>query len=133
MKYLFPILLFLVCCNLSQGQNAASVQKRNLSLYQEALNLSQQGNSTRSKQLLSDILKSDSTFYMAFFALADLSHESGNSAEEASYLGKGLKLAGDSYPAGYKFLAEILFRNGEYGEALSNINHFAKLKKSFYL
>jgi outer membrane protein OmpA-like peptidoglycan-associated protein len=41
-----------------------------------------------------------------------------------------LKLADDSYPAGYKFLAEILFRNGEYGEALYNIDHFAKFKKT---
>ncbi|MCX6220562.1 MAG: OmpA family protein [Bacteroidia bacterium] len=112
------------------AQNTSAILKRTNSLYDEALSLSKQGNSLKASQLLREILKVDSTYYMAHFALADLAHEAGKPEEEILDLSKGLALSGDAYPAGFKFLAELLYKKGEYVEALSRMEHFALLKRS---
>lgn len=129
MKLLLAFLSFCWICGQIVAQNATSISKKSTALYRQALQLSQEGNSLKSVQLLKDILSIDSTFYMAWFALADLSHEAAKPEDEIGYLRKGLSLAGDSYPAGYKFLAEVSFKLGKYPEALSGMNHFAFLKQ----
>ena len=70
-------------------KNTTAIQKKTVSLYNEALSLSQRGNSLKASQLLHEILKADSTYYMAHFALADLSHEAGKPEEEVTHLTKG--------------------------------------------
>ena len=130
MKLLSIFVPFLLLSGALHAQNTIAVQKKVAALYNEALSLSQQGNSIKAAQLLQGILKIDSTFYMAHFALADLSHEAVKPDEEILDLSKGLALSGDAYPAGFKFLAELLYKKGEYVEALRRMDHFALLKKS---
>ncbi len=130
MKLLFSIVTFSILSGVLNAQNATSIQKNCLALYEEALIISQQGNSLKSSQLLDEILKLDSTFYMANFALADLSHEAGKAEEEIGYLQNALKFSGDSYPAGFKFLAEARYRKGEYADALASMAHYSNLRKS---
>ncbi len=130
MKLLYIIVSFILLSGALQAQNTTSVQKKVAALYNEALSLSQQGNSMKASQLLQGILKIDSTFYMAYFALADLNHEAGKPEAEILNLSKGLSKSGDAYPAGFKFLAELLYKKGEYVEALDQMEHFARLKKS---
>jgi len=130
MKLLFTVVSFLLLSVVLHAQNTTAILKRTNSLYDEALSLSKQGNSLKASQLLREILKTDSTYYMAHFALADLSHEAGKPEEEILDLSKGLALSGDAYPAGFKFLAELLYKKGEYEEALRRMEHFALLKKS---
>ena len=105
-------LLFMFFLFLSVGlysQTATSVQKKCDTYYHEALILSNEGNSQRSIKRLKKALKLNSVFYPAIFALADLSHESGKVEEEFAYLQRGLAISGDSYPDGFKFLAQILY------------------------
>jgi len=130
MKLLFTVVSFFMLSALLHAQNTTAILKRTNFLYNEALSLSQQGNSLKASQLLHEILKADSTYYMAHFALADLNHEAGKPEEEILNLTKGLALSGDSYPAGFKFLAELLYKRGVYAEALSRMEHFTILKKS---
>jgi len=99
-------------------------------LYTEALVYSQQGKSVKSAQLLIELVKLDPSYFMAYFALADLRHEAGDADGEIGYLQQGLSLSGDIYPAAFKFLAEGLFKKGSYPEALSRIQHYAQLKKT---
>ncbi len=112
------------------AQNPIALQKKTTTLYQEALSLSQQGNSQKSIQLLINILSLDSTFYLAHFALADLSHEAKKPEEEILHLRKGLTLSGNKYPAGYKFLAEVLYQQGDYTGALNPMEHYTSLRNS---
>lgn len=130
MKLPACILLFLLFSSGLFAQKPNAVHQKANSLYQDALTLSKQGNSRKSVRLLQDALKIDPSFAPAFFALADLSHETGNQDEELGYLQKGLAVSGDSYPPGYKFLAQILFSKGEYRTAMEAIEHFASLKKT---
>jgi outer membrane protein OmpA-like peptidoglycan-associated protein len=130
MKLLFAVVLFFLLSGVLYAQNATSIQKKCKALYEEALTLSQQGNSLKSSQLLNEILKLDSTFFMADFALADLGHEAGKAEEEIEHLQKGLKFSGDSYTAGFKFLAEALYKKCEYADALTRMVHYSNLKKS---
>ena len=128
MKLSYIFVLILVLQPGLYAQNAKSSQAKIDALYQEALTLSQQGNSLKSSQRLREILKLDSTSFKAWFALADLSHEAGKPDEEQFNLRKGLTLAGDAYPVGFKFLAEILYRKGDYNEAVKQMEHYAVLK-----
>ena len=130
MKLLSLFVSFFMFSVVLHAQNTTAIQKKTVSLYNEALSLSQRGNSLKASQLLHEILKADSTYYMAHFALADLSHEAGKPEEEVTHLTKGLALSGDVYPAGFKFLAELLYKKAEYVEALRRMEHFALLKRS---
>src|SRR5665647_2463033 len=121
MKLLSVFVSFFMLSALLHAQNTTAIQGKTVSLYNEALSLSQQGNSLKASQLLREILKADTTYYMAYFALADLSHEAGKPEEEILDLTKGLALSHDTYPAGFKFLAELLYKRGAYAEALSRI------------
>lgn len=129
MKLLFAFVPFILLSGVLVAQNTISIQNRCKALYEEALTLSQQGNSLKSGVLLNEILELDSTFYMADFALADLSHEAGKEEEEIKYLQKGLVFSGDTYPAGFKFLAEALYKKGEYANALTRMAHYSSIKK----
>lgn len=130
MKLLTAIVLFLFLLGTLSAQKSTSLQKKTTALYSEALALSQQGNSTKSRQLLDELVKLDPTYFMAYFALADLSHETGDTEGEIRYLRQGLALSGDTYPAGFKFLAEVLFKKGDYSEALTRMDLYARLRKT---
>jgi outer membrane protein OmpA-like peptidoglycan-associated protein len=130
MKLLSLFVSFFMLSVVLHAQNTSAILKRTNSIYDEALSLARQGNSLKASQLLNEILKIDSTYYMALFALADLSHEAGKPEEEILNLTKGLALSGDAYPAGFKFLADLLYKKGEYVESLRRMEHFALLKKS---
>ena len=111
------------------AQKMTSSQKKINELYSEALSLSQEGNSAKSAQKLNEILKLDSTFYRARFALADLAHEAAKPDDEIDNLRKGLAHSGDSYVPGFKFLGEALYKKAFYDDALTNMEHFAEKKK----
>ncbi len=130
MRLLFAFVLLIILPAGIYAQKTTSSQKKIETLYNEALTLSQQGNSLKSVQRLYEILKLDSTYYLARFALADLNHEAGKSEEEIENLERGLAHSGDSYPAGFKFLAEALYKKGDYSEALTRIEHYSTLKKT---
>jgi outer membrane protein OmpA-like peptidoglycan-associated protein len=130
MKLLFAFVPFFLILGVLNAQNTTSIQIRCKALYEEALTFSEQGNSLKSSQLLNDILRLDSAFYMANFALADLSHETGKAEEEIKYLQKGLVFSRDTYPAGFKFLAQALYKKGEYVDALTRMAHYSNIKKS---
>lgn len=130
MRLVVTVLYLFWFIQVLDAQNPSALQKKTSALYQEALSHSQQGNPQKSIQLLNDILKLDPVFYMAYFALADLSHESKNQEQEMLYLKKGLALSGDKYPAGYKFLAEAHYNKGEYTDALKYIKHYTTFRKS---
>ncbi|MEI7422155.1 MAG: OmpA family protein [Prolixibacteraceae bacterium] len=130
MKLLYSLVLILVLPIGMYAQKTTSSEKKTEALYQEALTLSKQGNSQKSIARLQEALKLDPSFSPALFALADLSHEAEKLDDELGYLLKGLAISRDSYPSGYKFLAQIYFKKGEYSDALKGMEHFVALKKT---
>lgn len=128
MKLLSAFALLILFQTGMSAQNSGALLKKINSLYKDALTLSEQGNTAQSVQLLQQILKMDSTWHMAYFALSDLYHEMKKPDEEINSLQKGLTFAGDSYPVGFKFLAQELYKKGDYAEAKRNIDHYAGLK-----
>jgi outer membrane protein OmpA-like peptidoglycan-associated protein len=130
MKQLFAFAIFILISTGMHAQKTNTAMQKIDLLYNEALTLSQQGNSAQSVQKLNEILRLDSTWYMARFALADLCHEAGKTLDEIISLRKGLAFSGDAFPPGFKFLAEALYKTGEYAEAKSRMDHYAALKKT---
>ena len=125
-KIIFVILLFFTTVCAAQKSN--SLQKISESLYNEAKISAQSGERDKAVTLLQKLIKKDSSYYMAYFGLSDIYHESGSKELEEKALTEGLKVSGDRFPAGYKFLAELLFREATYAEALKNMENYSRLK-----
>lgn len=127
-KLLFMIILFVVALNgLSQNNKASN--KKVESLYNEAKVNAQAGDKVKAIALLNQVLKNDPQYYMAFFGLADIYHETKEHQLEKDALVNGLRISLDRFPGGYKFLSELLYVEGAYAEALKNIELYNRLKK----
>ncbi len=111
------------------AQKSNSVSKVSESLYNEAKNNAQAGDRAKAIIQLNKVLKNDPSYFMAYFGLADIYHETAESNLEKEALEKGLKVSADRFPPGYRFLAELLYGKAEYGEALKNMEHYSSLKK----
>lgn len=99
-------------------------------LYNNAKERAQAGDRVKAIELLVQILKIDSTYYQARFALADLYHEAGKTDQEIDNLRKGLRYSGNNYVPAFKFLAQSLYSKGIYDEAFENIQRYEQLKKT---
>lgn len=125
---LFCLLFFYGILLTGQAQNRNVLNKKSNTLYNDAKLLAQSGDQTQAINLLLNILKKDPPFFMAYFGLADIYHEQNNLQKEQAVLEAGLKVSGDQYPDGFKFLAELLYANALYDDALKNIVRYAQLK-----
>jgi hypothetical protein len=129
MKGIFLVLLISVFISGSHGQGSKNLKKTE-ALFLDAKNKAQAGEAEKAIDLLNQLLRIDPAYYMAHFALADIYHEKGKLDLEEKELNEGLKVCGDAFPNGYKFLAQILYKKGEYAEAFNNINKYLQINKS---
>ena len=127
-RLFFTIILFAVALNCVSQNNKAS-DKKVESLYNEAKTYAQAGDKVRAIALLNQVLKNDPQYYMAFFGLADIYHETKERQLEKDALVNGLRISLDRFPGGYKFLAELLYAEASYAEALKNMEQYNRLKK----
>ena len=115
--------------NLS-GQSSASLKQKVEVIYNEARIKAQTGETEKATELLQQILKMNQNYYLAHFALADIYHESRKSELEIAELIRGLKLSGNEFPKGFKYLAQALYEREDYEEALKNIEHYSLINKN---
>jgi len=127
-RLIFTIFLFAVVLNCVSQNNKAS-NKKVESLYNEAKVDAQAGDKVKAIALLNLVLKNDPQYYMAFFGLADIYHETKERQLEKDALVNGLHISLDRFPGGYKFLAELLYADAAYGEALNNMEQYNRLKR----
>jgi len=128
-RLFFTIILFAVAFNCISQNNKAS-DKKIESLYNEAKANAQAGDKVKAIALLKQVLKNDPQYYMAFFGLADIYHETKERQLEKDALVNGLRISLDRFPGGYKFLAELLYAEAAYAEALKNMEQYNRLKKT---
>ena len=128
-RLFFTIILFAVAFNCISQNNKAS-DKKIESLYNEAKANAQAGDKVKAIALLKQVLKNDPQYYMAFFGLADIYHETKERQLEKDALVNGLRISLDRFPGGYKFLAELLYAEAAYDEALKNMEQYNRLKKT---
>lgn len=124
--FFFLVILFFVGNCVAQNNVAAHTKVE--SLYNEAKINAQSGDRAKAIVMLRQILKMDPQYYMAWFGLADIYHESKDLKQEKEALIEGLKTGLDRFPNGYKFLAELLFNQADYREALKNMESYSRLK-----
>jgi len=128
-KLLFLVIFFAILINCSAQNNKALTKKADM-LYIEAKASAQAGDKVKAISLLYQVLKNNPQYYMAFFGLSDIYHETGEKQLEQEALENGLQISADRFPNGYKFLAELLYAKAEYADALKNIEQFKRLKSS---
>jgi tetratricopeptide (TPR) repeat protein len=128
MTRLFFQIIFLVIIVNCVAQNSNSLQKKSESLYNEAKNYAQSGDRVKAINLLNQVLKNNPHYYMAFFGLADIYHETGERQLEREALINGLQTGSERFPKGYRFLAELLYADADYSEALKNMENYYRLK-----
>jgi len=122
------IIIFLLIVANGMAQHRNSSQNSADSQYNEAKILAQNGEGQKAVSLLLKVLKNEPDYYMAYFGLADLYHESGERKLEQEALVLGLKAGSDHYPNGFKFLAALLYDQALYNDALKNMEQFNRLK-----
>ena len=110
------------------AQNNGTVNKKSESLYNQAKILAQAGDSRKAIDVLHQVLKNDPQFYLAWFGLADIYHETREKQLEKEALQNGLTIGSDNFPNGFKYLASLLYSEASYADALKNIEHFKGLK-----
>ena len=125
------VIIFLFFALGSYSQDHSSANKKAESLYNEAKTNAQAGDRAKAISQLFQVLKIDSQYYMAWFGLADIYHETMERQLEKETLYNGLKTGKDRFPSGYKFLAELLYADTAYAEACKNMEWFSGLKKPF--
>jgi len=113
----------------SKGQDNSVLDTKGQSLYNEARIEAQSGDRAKAMSLLNKVIKINPNYYLAWFGLADIYHETQEREQEKEALVKGLQLGKDQFPNGYKFLAELLYNEAQYGEALKNMEQYGRLKK----
>ena len=131
-RFSYIIIFLLIVVNV-MAQNRGSSQKLSDLQYNEAKILAQNGEGQKAVSLLLKVLKNDPGYYMAWFGLADLYHESGERKLEQEALVQGLKVGSDHYPNGFRYLAAILYDQALYQEALKNMEQFKLLKNQLTL
>ena len=124
-------LFFVIFDCIAQDNN--TLNKKAETLYNEAKINAQAGDKVKAISLLNQVLKTDPQYYMAFFGLADIYHETREHQLERDALINGLKISSDRFPNGYKFLAEFFYAEAAYADALKNIKHYGLLKKTLTL
>ncbi|MCX6237218.1 MAG: tetratricopeptide repeat protein, partial [Bacteroidia bacterium] len=72
----FSIILFVIVIDCI-AQNNKALNKKTESLYNEAKISAQAGDRVKAIALLNQVLKYDPKYFMAFFGLADIYHETG--------------------------------------------------------
>lgn len=127
MRFIFFIIFFLTIGNCI-AQNNTALNKKSETLYNEAKINARAGDSEKAISLLRQVLKNDPQYYMAYFGLADIYHETGEQKLEQEALVQGLQTGSDHFPNGYKFLSSLLYEKAEYSDALKNIEQFNRLK-----
>jgi len=128
----FSIILFVIVIDCI-SQNNKALNKKTESLYNEAKINAQAGDRAKAIALLNQVLKYDPKYFMAFFGLADIYHETGERKLEQEALVNGLLVSSDRYPRGYKFLAELFYADALYVEALKNMDQYRRLKNPLTL
>ena len=127
-KCILVILCLTITYN-SFAQKAGVSEKKADALYNEAKIQAVVGDRSKALGLLNQIIRTYPEYYMAYFGLADIYHGTNQQILEKDALIKGLGIAIDKFPRGYKYMAEILYKDAEYDEALKNIEHYNSLKK----
>ncbi len=125
-RILFIVTCFMIFGN-AMAQKGNAQKGRAAGLYNEAKINAQAGDRNKAISLLNQVIKIDPQYYMAFFGLADVYHETGDRELEREALVKGLITGADQFPKGYKFLAELLFTEARYAEALKNMEKYNEL------
>jgi len=129
MKLCLLSFVFFISFGILNAQSLKNSKKID-AIYNNAKEKAQGGDRAKAIELLAQILKLDSSYYQAHFALADIYHETGKPELEINHLRSGLRKSGDNFPLGYKFLAQVLYAKGNYEEACENIRRYEQIKKS---
>ena len=131
-RLIFSVIPLVIVVNCI-AQNNNVLNKKTESLYNEAKISAQAGDRVKAIAMLNQVLKNDPQYYMAFFGLSDIYHETKERQLEREALVNGLKVSSDQFPKGYKFLAELLYADALYDEALKNMEHYSRLKNPLTL
>jgi len=128
MRPLFFIVFFILNISFSGfGQTVNDVNPRLQRVFDEAKMQFQQGKTNEAIDNLQHVLRMDSHFALAHFALADIYHWKKAKDLEETHLRAGLATDSVSYPQGFYFLALLQYQKGVYDTALVNLKCYFRL------
>lgn len=124
MKRTWFIFLILLVVVQSSGQNYSTSSKRAIRYFEEAAILYRGGDAEGAEALLLKAIKADEDFIEAYGLLSQLFYEEGRLEDAISFYSRTLEIDPEGNPDGYRLLAGLLLRTGNYHRTLEELDKF---------
>ena len=124
MRALIFILTILLTLGDLEAQNYHSSSRKAVRLLEEADGLYRQGNNSEAENLLLKAIGKDPDFVEAYQLLSQVCFEDHRLEEAIHYFSTGLEKEGGNNPEGFRLLAGLVLKTGDYERALELADHY---------
>ena len=124
MKLAWLILLNLVLSGTSLAQSYSSGSKKAIKRFEEGVEFYQARDHSGAEEALRRAIQADDEFIEAYQLLSQICFDSRRIDEAISYYSRSLEIDPEGNPDGYRLLAGLILRTGDYQQALETVDRF---------
>ncbi|MCP4313906.1 MAG: OmpA family protein [Bacteroidetes bacterium] len=118
---ILPMLFFAVIIH---GQSYSTDSKKAIKKFEAAVALYQGRDPLGAEDVLLKAISADDRFIEAYGLLSQICYESGRIGEAIKYYSRTLEIDPEGNPDGYRLLAGLMIRSGDYGRTLALLEKF---------
>jgi tetratricopeptide (TPR) repeat protein len=123
-RHIALLFLLLVAAGHALAQNYSTASKKAIKRFEEARACFEIRDDACVEEALQKALKADPAFVEAYQMMAQVKFDRGETEEAIAYYSRSLELDPESNPDGYRLLAGLTMRVGDYGKTLELIEKF---------
>ena len=124
MKQALFIVFFMLISGTILAQGYSTKSRKAIKLFDQAVILYQEGEPGGAEVALEKSIKADDRFLEAWGLMAQIALESGHIDKAISYYSRTLEIDPDGNPEGYRILAGLVLRTGDYSGALELLEKY---------
>jgi len=124
MKHLWLIIIFFAFLGNSQAQNYSTSSKKAIKFFEEARSCFELRDDVCVEEALLKAIKADPEFVEAYQMMAQVKYDKGETEQAITYFANSLEIDPEGNPDGYRLLAELLLKTGDYAQTLEMIEVF---------
>ncbi|MCK4748196.1 MAG: PD40 domain-containing protein, partial [Bacteroidales bacterium] len=124
MKHVWLIILFLSFTGSVVAQQYSSHSRKAVKRFEEAKTYFQARDDDRAEEALLQAIKADEEFVEAYQMLAQICYDRGRTGEAIVYFTRSLEIDPDGFPEGYRILAGLTLKTGDYARTMELLEKF---------
>ena len=118
------IITLLVAVVYIYGQNYSTGSKKAIRLFEEAVVLFQGNDPLGAEELLLKAIRSDTRFIEAYHLLSQICYNTRRLEKAIAYYSRTLEIDPDGNPDGYRLLAGLVLKTGDYNRTMELLERF---------